>query len=666
MGRRLYDDEEVREDCPLAEVQTYRSWVEVDLDNFTKNWEEIKKLAGPDVKILQVVKADAYGHGAIEIANVALKNGACCLGVANADEGVQLRVSGIDKPIIILSPSPAGEIGEIIKYNLTPSVSDLTFAEALQTQCRKAGLRLPIHIEVDTGMGRGGILYDEAIGVIRKIFGYFNLHVAGIFSHLASSESLVDYNDRQWSLFQGLLQNLNAAGIHIPIRHISNSGGILNYHHFNLDMVRPGLMSYGIYPSPETRDRADLRPVMSFKTRIVLLKDFPAGYSIGYNQTYTTQRPTRIATIPVGYGDGYGVILSNQGEVLIRGQRAPVIGRVSMDMCTVDVSHIPDCQVGDETVLMGTQGREAISANDVAERVKTNAYEILCALGKRAPRVFLQEGQAGSVLPRLRRIYMPEEEKSITRIDSIIRHCFQTRARSEEMGDAIYYEMFETLFGKDDRQLELRENFRYDIAVAEFSEEEIIAVGYRSDSLRLTTHIEYRKVLRNHEFFIGCAFNDEQLAALFGDSRCEYRWVMNRGDSPVMERDFRVTSVRIDDEDIPILWSEQTAKGYEVWCGAEFLKGKLGRQVKVTIEIFTKKSKSNNIFSVYLVYPTRGLDISFNYEKARFRHVRDVSFFAGKHPYPEVRRERGKSISLKITDDTWIFPNSGVTFVWDV
>lgn len=650
----------------MAEVQTYRSWVEVDLDNFTKNWEEIKKLVRPGVKILQVVKADAYGHGAIEIANVALKNGACCLGVANADEGVQLRVSGIDKPIIILSPSPASEIGEIIKYNLTPSVSDLHFAEALQIQCRKAELRLPVHIEVDTGMGRGGILYDEAVDVIQRIAGYPNLQVVGIFSHLSSSEILVDYNEKQWALFQGLLKSLDAAGLQIPIRHMSNSGGILNYQHFNLDMVRPGLMSYGIYPSLETRNRADLRPVMAFKTRIVLLKDFPAGYSIGYNRTYTTQRPTRIATIPVGYGDGYGVILSNQGEVLIRGRRAPVVGRVSMDMCTVDVSQIPDCQVGDETVLMGAQGPEEISANDVAARVKTNAYEILCALGKRAPRVFLQEGRTGAVLPRLRRIYIPEEEKSITRIDNIIRHCFQTRARSEAMGDAIYYEMFETLFGKADRQLELRENFRYDIDVAEFSEEEIIAVGYRSDSLRVTTHIEYRKVLRNHEFIIGCAFNDEQLAAFFDDPRCEYRWVMNPGDRPVMERDFRVMRVRIDDQDIPILRSEQSARGYEVWCGAEFLKKRLNSQVKVTIEIFTKKSKSNNIFSVYLVYPTRGLDISFNYEKARFRHVREVSFFAGKHPYPEVRRERGKSISLKIADDAWIFPNSGVTFVWDI
>jgi len=650
----------------LPDVQTYRSWVEVDLDNFSKNWEEMKRLVGPDVKILQVVKADAYGHGAIEIANMALMKGACCLGVANADEGVQLRVSGISAPVIILSPSPVGEINEIVKYNLTPSVSDLHFAEALQAHCQRASVRLPVHIEVDTGMGRGGTLHEEALSVIKRIMAYPNLFVEGIFSHLSSSETRDEYNQMQWKLFRTLLDTLEAEGLHIPLRHMSNSGGVLNYPEFNLDMVRPGLMSYGIYPSPETRTRAELHPVMAFKTRVVLLKDFPEGRSIGYNRTYITQKPTKIATLPVGYGDGYGVILSNQGDVLIRGRRVPIVGRVSMDMCTVDVSGIPDCQVGDEAVLMGTQGQATISANDVAKRVKTHAYEILCALGKRAPRVYIQQGKADAVLPRLRRIYIPEEEKSIARIDNIIRHCFQTRARNEALGDAIYYEMFETLFGKDDRQLELRENFRYDITVSEFSDEEIIAVGYRSDSLRVTTHIEYRKALRHHEFMIGCAFNDEQLAALFEDSRCEYRWVINRGDDLVMERDFRVTRVNIDDEDIPIIRSERTDRGYEVWCGSEHLKTKLNRQVKVAIEIFTKKAKSNNIFSVYLVYPTRGLDISFNYENARLRHVREVSFFAGKHPYPVVRREHGKSIKLKISDEEWIFPNSGVTFVWDV
>ena len=190
----------------MPDIQTYRSWVEVDLDNFEKNWKEMKRLIGPGVKILQVVKADAYGHGAIEIADVALKNGACCLGVANADEGVQLRVGGISVPVIVLSPSPVGEIGEIIKYSLTPSVSDLHFAEALQDHCHKAATRLPIHIEVDTGMGRGGILCHEAMDIIGQILEYPNLFVEGIFSHLASSETLTEENDQQRAPVSGLAQ----------------------------------------------------------------------------------------------------------------------------------------------------------------------------------------------------------------------------------------------------------------------------------------------------------------------------------------------------------------------------------------------------------------------------------------------------------------------------
>jgi alanine racemase len=649
----------------VSDVQAYRSWVEVDLDHFAQNGEAIRRLVGPGVKILQVVKADAYGHGAIEIANVALRNGASCLGVANADEGAQLRISGVTHPIVILSPSPVGEIGEILKYNLTPSLSDLLFAHALEEACRKANRRIPVHIEVDTGMGRGGILCSEAPEVIKQVVACPHLQVEGIFSHLASSEHLDEANETQWLSFQRVLEALSAAGIAIPLRHMSNSGAILNYRQFDLDMVRPGLMSYGIYPSPETRERAELLPVMSFKTRVVLLKDFPAGYSIGYNRTYITSAPTTIATIPVGYGDGYGLILSNQGEALVRGCRVPVVGRVSMDMCTLDVTRVPGCRVGDEVVLLGEQGKERITVTDVAERVKTNSYEILCTLGKRAPRIFLQKGRENTVLPRLRRIYVPGEEKSVSRIDAIIRQCFQTRARSEEVGDAIYREVFENLFGKEGRQLELRENFRYDISVAEFSEEEIVAIGRRPDFLRVTTLVEYRKVLKNDEFIIGCAFDNDQLAALFEDPRCEYRWVTSRGDDPAMERDFRVVRVRIDGRDVPIVGSGLTDRGYEVRCGAPWLKEKRDQEVDISIETFTRKSKGTPFFSVYLVYPTRGLRISFNYEKARFRHVREISFFAGKHPYPDVRREFGKSITLTVRDDAWIFPNSGVTFVWE-
>jgi len=649
----------------LLGEQSYRSWVEVDLDSFSWNWQELRRLVGPTVRILQVVKADAYGHGAIEISHAALKNGAACLGVANADEGVQLRVSGITAPIIILSPSTGGEIQEIIKYGLTPSLSDLRFAAELQRHLAKAGVTSPIHLEIDTGMGRGGMLCDEAPALIRKILDFPNIIVEGLFTHFASSEVCVDYNEQQWILFNELIETLATAGIHIPIKHMANSGAILNYPRFYLDMVRPGLMSYGIYPSPQTEARADLHPVMSFKTRVVLLKEFPRGASIGYNRTYITERPSRIATLPVGYGDGYGIILSNSGEVLIRGKRAPVVGRISMDMVTVDVSSVPDCHIGDEVVLLGRQGEEAITANDIAARIRTISYDILCALGKRAPRIFVRQGKAQVIEPRLRRIFIPEEERSLARIDGMIRQCLQVRARSEELGDAIFYEMFEALFGKNDRQLELRSKFRYDIVVSEPAEEEAPERKGGADDFRVTTHIEYTKVFRNPVFLIGCAENNEQLSAFFEDPLCEYRWLLQDGQSPVHDRDFRVKRVRIDQEDIPVIRMENTSRGFEVWCSGEHLREKLNRQVRVELEIVTRTARSSRFFSVYLVYPTRGLEITFCHEGTPITSVREISFFSGKQPYPEISRDAGRSVSLRIRDDEWIFPNSGVTFIWD-
>jgi alanine racemase len=649
----------------LKNEQKYRSWVEVDLDSFIGNLKEIKRLIGLQVDFMQVVKADAYGHGAIEISNAAVKNGARMLGVANADEGVQLRISGIEAPIVILGPSTVAEIEQIIKYNLTPSVSDSAFTKKLHKALKKSGHKLPVHIEVDTGMGRGGTMYSEALTLIREISKLPNITMEGIFSHFAASEFMIPCNDKQWQLFSDLLSDLQRAGIDIPIRHIDNSGAILNYPGFKLNMVRPGLMTYGIYPSPDEQSKARLAPVMSFKTSIVLLKDFPAGCGIGYGSTYVTQKQTRIATIPVGYGDGYGFILSNQGEALIRGKRSPIVGRISMDMCTIDVSHIHDCKVGDEVVLLGRQGKEYISANEIAAKAQTISYEILCALGKRAPRIFLQKGKTGAVEPRLRRIFIPDEEKSISRIDNIIRHCLQTRARDEELGNAIYYEMFETLFGKEDRQLELRSCFKYNIKIAQLPKTKDNPARSK-DYFRVITHIEYKKTIRDNIFMIGCALNNSQLAALFEDPRCEYRWLLSNGKDLVMDRDFAVERVRMDDKNIPIIETKKTKRGYEVWCGSDELKKKINSEVKIEIEIATWQAKKNKIFPVYLIYPTRGVDVNFNYEKAGLKNVREESFFAGRHPQPSISERKGKSIDIKISDKEWIFPTSGVIFIWDV
>ncbi|HOW56665.1 MAG TPA: alanine racemase [Smithellaceae bacterium] len=642
----------------------YRSWVEVDLDNFIGNLNEIKRLIGPQVNFLQTVKADAYGHGAIEISNIALKNGAAMLGVANADEGVQLRISGITAPIIILGPSTESEIDDIIKYKLTPSVSDTAFAQKLQKKLKITDKRLPVHIEVDTGMGRGGTIYDEALQVIGEISSHGNISIEGIFSHLASSEEMLPENNRQWLLFSNLLEELKKAGINIPLRHMANSGAILNYPPFHLDLVRPGIMTYGVHPSVSTVGKASLSPVMAFKTSIVLLKDFPAGYGIGYGSTYKTKRKTRIATIPVGYGDGYGWILSNSGEALISGRRAPVIGRVSMDLCTIDVTHIPDCRIGDEVVLLGSQGNEYISADEIAEKAKTISYEVLCALGKRAPRVFIQRGKADAVEPRLRRIYIPDEEKSISRIDNIIRHCFQARTSNDELGDAIYYEMFETLFGKEDRQLELRSCFSYNIEIAAFPQTDK-KVASSASYFQVTANISYKKTISDNIFMIGCALDNRQLAALLEDPHCEYRWLLGGGESLDTARDFNVESVRIDGENIPIIAAKKTDRGYEVWCGDEKLKSKINQEVKIEIKIVTKKAKSNNIFPVYLVYPTRGVDITVNYEKAALKNMRVQSFFAGRNPAPSITSSKGKFIKINVSDNQWIFPTSGAIFIWD-
>jgi len=649
---------------PLRTEQKYRSWVEVDLDNFTANLREIKRLIGPNANFMQTVKADAYGHGAIEISHAALREGAKMLGVANADEGIQLRVSGIEAPIVILGPSTQAEIPDMIKYTLTPSVSDAGFARALEDQLAKAGRKLSVHVEVDTGMGRGGTMHSEALELIRTIQTLPHVTLEGLFSHFAASELISSYNDWQWKLFSDLLAELDRLNIAIPIRHMDNSGAILNYPALQLEMARPGIMTYGIYPSEETQNKAVLAPVMSFKTTIVLVKEFPAGYGIGYNSTYVTRARTRVATIPVGYGDGYPFILSNSGEALIRGQRAPIIGRVSMDMCTLDVTHIPDCEVGDEVVLLGRQDDEYISANEIAAKAQTISYEILCALGKRAPRVFLHKGRTDAVEPRLRRIFIPGEEKSLARIDSIIRHCLQARTSDEELGDAIYYEMLETLFGKEDRQLELRSSFRYDISISQLPE----GAEYKRPEayFQLRTHIEYTKTIRSDIFLIGCASDRKQLEALIEDEHCEYRWVLGDDDDLVIERDFTVEKMRIDGEDIPIIEARKTHRGYEVWCGSDALKAKINKEVKIEIEILTKKAKSNRTYAVYLLYPTQGLEINFHYEHAGLKNVRAESFFAGRHPQARIATTKDKAINIRVADDEWVFPTSGVIFIWDV
>ena len=475
---------------------------------------------------------------------------------------------------------------------------------------------------------------------------------------------MTTYNDQQWQLFSGLLAELQRLGINIPIRHMDNSGAILNYPALKLEMARPGIMTYGIYPSEETRSKASLLPVMSFKTTIVLIKEFPAGYGIGYNSTYITRDKTRVATIPVGYGDGYPFILSNQGEALIRGRRAPVIGRVSMDMCTLDVTHIPDCAVGDEVVLLGRQQDEYISANEIAAKAQNHQL-----------RSALRAGQTRAArFPAKRKNRRGGTETA----DESLCPAKKNPSRASTTSSAIACKPAPAMRNwatpstmKCLKPCSARKTVSSNCAPVSAT---ILPLrncrkppntGKRADAyFQLRTHVEYKKTIRSNIFMIGCASDSEQLDALIEDEHCEYRWILG-GDDLVIERDFTVEKMRIDGEDIPIIEAKKTDRGYEVWCGSDTLKSKINTEVKIEIEILTKKAKSNRTFPVYLLYPTRGLEINFHYENAGLKNVRAESFFAGRHPQAAIQASKGKSINIKISNEEWIFPTSGVIFIWD-
>jgi len=377
----------------------FPTWAEVDLDRFARNVAAIEAAIGPGCAILLVVKADAYGHGAVEIARAALEAGVSMLGVATLHEGIELRSAGQSAPIVILSPSLRSEVDEIIEHRLTPCVGSLEFAELLSRRCVAHEVVSRIHVEVDTGMGRTGISDGEAVEFLQKINAMPNLKLEGVFTHFPDADSgNTFFAEEQLRRFQEILDQLAIRDIEVPIRHAANSAGILSLPQSRLDMVRPGILAYGFYPSARVPRTIPVEGVMSFKSRVAQLRDVPAGRFISYGRTYETKRTTRVGVLPVGYGHGLPWLLSNRGEVLIRGRRAPMIGRVTMDLTMVDVTEIPDVALGDEAVLWGEQSSARITLEEVAERAETLPYEILCSMGKRVVRVFLREGQPAKIL----------------------------------------------------------------------------------------------------------------------------------------------------------------------------------------------------------------------------------------------------------------------------
>ena len=374
----------------------FSTWVEIDLDALTHNIEEARGRTGEACHILMVVKADAYGHGAVEVARAAVRSGVEVLGVATLHEGMELRQAGIDAPILILSPPMESEAESVIEYELSCTVPSLGIARALSRACVSRGKQGSVHVEVDTGMGRSGVALKDAGPFISAVRKLPELVLEGVYTHFPSSDDDEAFTLGQIEQFRALLERLEAKGIEIPLRHTANSGAVLSVGpsvESPFNMARLGIMLYGLRPSPAAGADADLAPVMSFKSRIAQIRDLPAGHGVSYGRSFVTNRATKIAVVPVGYGHGYSFRLSNCGEVLIRGQRAPIVGRVTMDVTLVRIDDIRNAAVGDEVVLFGRQDDEEKTVDEIAERSGTVNYEVICGIGKRVARTYIQSGE---------------------------------------------------------------------------------------------------------------------------------------------------------------------------------------------------------------------------------------------------------------------------------
>jgi alanine racemase len=364
-------------------------WAEIKLDNIDYNIRQVKENVSQETLVMAVVKADAYGHGVIPVARRAIKAGADRLAVAIPEEGVELRKSGFEVPIQIFGEVLSPQIPLLIDYNLTPTVSKLETIKELNRYAKEKGVKKKVHVKIDTGMGRIGLFPEDVLSFIEKANKLSNIEVEGIITHFAKAdEEDKEYTQTQFDKFSRVISLLEEEGIDIPIKQAANSATVIDLPEMQLDMVRPGIMMYGLRPSHEVDKDFSLKPVLRWKSKIVYLKDVSPGTSISYGATYITKEKRKIATIPLGYADGYFRQLSNKGEVLINGHRAPIRGRVCMDQFMVDVTDIPSVKTGDEVVLIGKQGEEEITATELADLTGTINYEITCSISKRVPRVY--------------------------------------------------------------------------------------------------------------------------------------------------------------------------------------------------------------------------------------------------------------------------------------
>ena len=379
-------------------------WAEIDLKAIAHNVRELRRITAPEARLMAVVKANAYGHGIIEVARQALQHGAEALGVARAGEGIQIRKAGLDASVLVFSYTPPDMAKKLVEFDLTQTVYSYRNAEALSVAAGTTGKKIKVHIKIDTGMGRLGLLPDRfrslapdhgvagsAVSEVEAIADLQHLELEGIYTHFAAAD-ITDrsYAEYQFEIFMEFFDQLHHAGLEIPIRHAANSAAIINMPETHLDMVRAGISIYGLFTSDEMdKSRVELKPAMELKAKIINLKRVPAGFKVSYGATYKTKKSTTIATVPVGYADGFNRLLSSCWYMLVCGQRVPIVGRVCMDMTMLDVGDIPEVSDGDEVIIFGRQANESITVDEIASTLKTINYEIVSTITDRVPRIYL-------------------------------------------------------------------------------------------------------------------------------------------------------------------------------------------------------------------------------------------------------------------------------------
>ncbi len=685
-----------------------RSRVEINLDNFAYNIKQLKKTLPSNTHFMQVVKADAYGHGAIEIAKKSLQLGAVSLGVANFEEGALLRYQNIQAPILILSPSFVDEIRMILEYKLTPTISTYEFAEKFNCIVAKHGSdekkrgphfqpKIKVHIEVDTGMGRSGFHYKEAVANIKRIRNLSNIEIEGIFSHYSNSE-----NDYEFTLLQNRRFDEICQSLDFPVKylHIANSAGTvfqnsIKYNLANTNLSRLGLLSYGIYPHDSFREKIDLLPVMNFKSIVCRIKKVYKGDSVGYNRSFIASKDTIYAIVPIGYADGYDFLLSNKGEVLINDKLCQIIGRISMDMITVDITDYPDIKIGDGVTLINDG---ALKAENIVKRYNGLSYELLAQIGRRAKRYYRENGRIISASPLARREFVSHDFTD-NKLNLVIESAINQRLQSKEIASLLYSEILKRFFADKDRDVHYRKNFRHKVVyktlpdnysistknnntVLNQNQNELLTAKY----FEVETTLSFEKILQQDYFYVACATRNKDLEKYFKRRDVEYRWFLDSNFS-LTEDFFQVTKVSIDNLELQVTCNrnlpesgktpgltsdmiEEDASNeigkncLEIKCTHPKLKDLVGKEVKFFISTKTYYPRNSCQLPIYITELTKGVKIEFQYPEKLFTKIDVVAIFSGQNKYPQINKNHTNIVTVESEPGEWIFPNSGIVFTY--